>query len=225
MGEVRSLIGIIGMAGLFFLAPVSLAVMIFCNVKKQKRPKAAKISVGVFIGMVLLTAGCYLSFFLISVKLYRSLDLEKLPTFTVTSEELQDGVWDAVISNTSQGENRSPSLSWEPVDGATCYAVCMVDASASDWLHWKQNGITSAGLAAGAASASEYIGPYPPSGTHQYTVYVFALKQQSDFRGSLDSNSMDLYTIAQAVDMTEHDQTGNVIAYGKLSGSFSHVEE
>ena len=221
MDVLRSVLGIIGMAGLFFLIPVSFVVMIFCIVKK----KAAKAACAVFACMVLLTAGAYFAFFYCSVKLYSSMDLEKLPTFEVTSEDLQDGVWDDVISNTARGENRSPELSWAPVNGATCYAVCMVDESASDWLHWKQSGITTAGIEQGAASASEYVGPYPPSGTHVYTVYVFALKQSSDFRGSLDSGSMDFYSIAQGVDMTDGDKTGNVIAYGMLSGEFSHEEE
>ncbi|MBR3631225.1 MAG: phosphatidylethanolamine-binding protein, partial [Oscillospiraceae bacterium] len=151
---------------------------------------------------------------------------DRLPVISVTSDNLHDGVWDAVISNTSQGENRSPQLSWSPVSGAAGYAVCMVDESAGDWLHWKQTGITTPGLAQGAASASQYIGPYPPAGTHTYTVYVFALQDtDTDFRGSLDSNSMDFYAIVQKLDLTEGDKTGNVLACGKLSGQFSHVEE
>ena len=225
MGILRSIISVVGLAGLFGLVPVTLIILLFCIRNKAKHPKAPKIAGSIFAGAIVLTAGSYLAFFLLSAKLYSSLDLEKLPTFTVTSDELHDGVWDPVISNTPKGKNRSPSLSWEPVQGASCYAVCMVDETASDWLHWKQSGIRTAGLAAGAAPADAYVGPYPPSGTHVYTVYVFALKEHADFRGTLDFGSMDCYTVIQGVDLTNGDKTGNVIAYGTLSGTFSHAEE
>ena len=57
----------------------------------------------------------------------KELDLSKLSTFELSSEDLHDGVWDPDISNTSKGSNRSPQLKWEAVDGAGCYAVFMID--------------------------------------------------------------------------------------------------
>ena len=63
-------------------------------------------------------------------------------TFALSSGDLHDGVWDTVITNTVNGENVSPQLSWEPVDGAECYAIYMVDTSANCWIHWKSGGVT-----------------------------------------------------------------------------------
>ena len=44
--------------------------------------------------------------------------IDEYDHFTVTSEDIHDGVWDDVISNTNAGSNKSPQLSWEPVEGA-----------------------------------------------------------------------------------------------------------
>ena len=100
-----------------------------------------------------------------------------LPSIMLTSENLHDGVWDAEISNTKQGANRSPQLAWQPVEGASCYAVYMVDTTVNYWLHWKSLNIKETSLAAGSIPDTEYIGPYPPSGTHAYEIRVFALKE------------------------------------------------
>lgn len=52
--------------------------------------------------------------------------LEGYDTFEVTSEDLIDGVWSDVISKDC-GDNVSPQLSWEAVDGAELYIIYMVD--------------------------------------------------------------------------------------------------
>lgn len=91
-----------------------------------------------------------------------------LPQFDISSDDLHDGVWDTVITNTDYGKNVSPQLSWEPVEGAKSYVIYMVDTSAGNWLHWRAGNITETTLEQGSATECEYIGPYPPSGTHNY---------------------------------------------------------
>ncbi|MCR5275039.1 MAG: hypothetical protein K6E26_06720, partial [Clostridiales bacterium] len=41
--------------------------------------------------------------------------------FVVTSESLHDGYWDDETSDTNGNPNLSPQLSWDPVEGASCY--------------------------------------------------------------------------------------------------------
>ena len=148
-------------------------------------------------------------------------DPESLPAITLTSENLHDGVWDAVISNTNKGENRSPQLSWEPVAGAACYAVYMVDTSASYWLHWKSLNVTETTLAEGAASEKEYIGPYPPSGTHNYEIRVFALRESvKEEKSRFNSGNFGFDDMMTALDKSSSG-TGNVLAYGTLTGSYT----
>lgn len=139
--------------------------------------------------------------------------------FEVTSDDLHDGVWDTVITNTSYGDNMSPAISWKPVDGAECYVIYMVDPSAHNWMHWKSNDVTDTELERGWASEDEYVGPYPPSGTHDYDIYVIALKHSVDaIGGTFNSSNADFKGIVKAIDKPE----GNIMAYGYLSGTYTH---
>ena len=145
-------------------------------------------------------------------------DPESLPAITLTSENLHDGVWDDKISNTDRGENHSPQLSWEPVGDAACYAVYMVDTTVTYWLHWKSLGVTETTLAAGWASADEYVGPYPPSGTHDYEIRIFALKEPvTEEKSKFDSSNYGFDDMVKALD----GDGGNVLAYGTLTGTFT----
>lgn len=142
-----------------------------------------------------------------------------VPKFEVASDDLHGGVWDTVITNTSYGENVSPALSWDPVDGADSYAIYMIDPTARNWMHWKSNGVTDTDLDQGWAPDDEYVGPYPPSGTHDYVVYVIALKEGlSSIGGTFDSANADFETIAKELDGAG----GNILAYGVVSGTYMH---
>ena len=148
------------------------------------------------------------------------LDLSKLSTFELSSEDLHDGVWDTVITKTANGENRSPQLSWKPVDGASCYAVFMIDTSAGNWLHWKSVTDSETVLPAGWAPQSEYVGPYPPSGTHDYEIYVLALKEKPErIKGSFDNSNPKMLEYAKDIDGENED---NIISYGHLMGTYTH---
>ena len=149
-------------------------------------------------------------------------DFGSLPAIALTSEDLHDGVWDTDITKTEKGSNRSPQLSWQPVEGAACYAVYMVDTSAGYWLHWKSSNVTETELAAGAAPDSEYVGPYPPSGTHNYEIRVYALKEAvTESKSRFDSSNAGFEKMAEALDKTGSGE-GNVLAYGTLTGTYTH---
>ena len=138
----------------------------------------------------------------------------------ITSENLHDGVWDTVITNTKKGRNVSPELSWDEMDGTGEYTVYMLDPSAGNWMHWRAHGITKTHLDEGA-DVGEYIGPYPPSGTHTYIVYVFALKTAADsYPGSFDAGNKGIGDIIAGLDKAGG-KSGNLIAQGSLSGIYT----
>lgn len=128
--------------------------------------------------------------------LYR--ELRKLMVF----EDLQLDVPNIAISSTSinednefvretladkkpndpLGENQSPQLSWEAVEGAELYAVGMFDENAN-WLHWLVLDLQKTELTQGEYTSHKYyVGPYPPKnkGAHKYRIEVFALKRPTD---------------------------------------------
>ncbi len=142
--------------------------------------------------------------------------------FELTTTDLTDGVWDDVISNTGAGENASPALSWEPVEGASLYVIYMVDRDASFWIHWKSNDVTETELPRGWAT-DDYVGPYPPEGSeHTYDIYVIALKAPVEsLKGGLDNASPNFPDLIIKTDTDADGNTGNIIAYGQVSGTFT----
>lgn len=142
----------------------------------------------------------------------------------ITSDDLNDGIWDARITYTMYGDNVSPDLSWDEVEGAEVYAVYMIDLDAS-WLHMMAF-TTDTSIPEGFADGENgnlYVGPYPPSGTHNYVVYVIALKdypQQFFYRFDSDRNYID--TIAGRINIDVNGNSDNVICGGMLSGTYTN---
>ena len=150
--------------------------------------------------------------------------LEGYTQFEVTSEDLVDGAWAQIVSYTEEGENMSPQLSWEPVEGATVYCVYMIDLSSWNWMHWKSNDIYETELPRGWASSMEYMGPYPPpGGTHTYDVYVVAMRNPVDrIQGVMNNYNEMFETFITNLDTDDEGNTGNIVAYGRLSGTYTH---
>ena len=153
--------------------------------------------------------------------------LEGYKKFELTSTDLVNGVWADIISN-ARGNNSSPELSWEPVEGAAEYIVYMVDMNSPDlvvctFLHWKASGITVTELPEGWAPSTDYIGPNPGSGvTHIYEVYVVALKEPVErLKGSVRALNPKFKEFIQGLDTDSEGNTGNILAYGKISGTFT----
>jgi len=145
------------------------------------------------------------------------------PAFAVTSQSLHDGKWDEITANTLDGKNASPELSWEPVEGATEYAIYMIDMDTGYFIHWKSGNIKETTLPEGWAPTSEYIGPYPPSGsTHHYNVYVIALKAPVErMKGGINSIYAKVKDFIDALDTDAEGNTGNIVGVGRVSGAYT----
>lgn len=97
----------------------------------------------------------------------------------------------------ANGQNLVPGISWDAVDGAKAYAVYILDESASNWLHLKTITTTNS-IKEGENISGQYVGPYPPSGTHNYTIYVLALKDApSTLQGNFDSTNGNISSLTQ----------------------------
>ena len=189
-----------------------------CDDKKRKSRYAI-----IFVVSYAVLGFCFVGYFAAAVKEY-SMRLEELTSFEVTSDECKDGVWDDIITNTSQGKNLSPSLSWESVEGASQYAIVMIDED-TDWLHWIATGIKENNIPCGydfGGERSEYVGPYPPSGTHTYTIYVFAMKYDcTNVDYKFDEGHNDIDSILSDLNSTQYTDYNNVIAVGIISGTYT----
>ena len=144
-------------------------------------------------------------------------------SFELTSASLNHGKWDDEISNTDKGKNLSPELKWEPVAGAKCYAIYMVDIDMQYYIHWKAASVTETSLPAGWAT-KDYVGPYPPEGgKHTYDIYVFALKNDVErLKGGVDGANPKFPSFIEDLDTDIDGNTGNVISCGYLTGTFKN---
>lgn len=149
--------------------------------------------------------------------------------FSVTSENLQSGVWDDSIANIERGKNLSPQLSWEKAETAQAYVIYMIDPDGNNWIHLISGTLTKEEVAqgeitsiSGGTSETGYIGPYPPDGTHSYEVYVFALKKaKTSYAGEVNTVCGGITEIAQALNVDDTGKPGNIAAYGKLTGTYT----
>ena len=163
-------------------------------------------------------------------------DFKENATMTVTSEDLQNGVWSDRITNTENGENLSPELSFDKVEGAEYYFIYMVDESANNWVHWIATDVRKEKIGTGANMKEyknnkdfKYVGPYPPegSGEHVYTIYVYAMKGKPDKDLELEFDETFLsadymyYDYLSISKSGNPDEYGNVLAYGYISGTYS----
>ena len=226
LNTLHSVMGIVCPASLI-AAALLLPVSLYLTSRCKQQNKRSRIPFFLGFGSVCLVILCYVLYFMISVKLYSQSEnrMAELPAFTVTSENLHDGVWDDVIGR-DKGENKSPQLSWEPVEGAESYAIVMIDETARNWMHWKTASVTETSLPLGFAGTDAYVGPYPPAGeTHTYTIYVVALRQKKDgMSGTLDAPNdepdHDVKRSLSSLD-TVDGQTGNALAMGTILGAFT----
>lgn len=163
------------------------------------------------MGLSLLICGCG-----------KSENLEVQNTMKISSENLSDGVWDTEITNTAKGRNISPELTWSAVPGAEEYVIYMIDPDGGNWIHWIASGITGTHVDAGEqVDNRQYVGPYPPSGTHHYIVTVYALSSRPDnLPGRFDSSNRNPGIIVENLD-TVNGKSGNILASGTLEGTYT----
>lgn len=147
--------------------------------------------------------------------------LDELSVFDVKSSDIEGDKWAQKIG--SQKENLSPQLSWDPVEGASCYAVLMIDHVGWNWIHWYA--ITDkTSLETGEYSSKEqgYVGPLPED-CHEFTVYVVALRSKPE-KGfwavdttQYSENADSMFT---RLNTGKDGKPSNVLSYGVLKALF-----
>ncbi|SNU05173.1 Uncharacterized conserved protein, phosphatidylethanolamine-binding protein (PEBP) family [Lachnospiraceae bacterium] len=151
--------------------------------------------------------------------------LDTLPVFEVTTASAEAGMWKDEIG--LKAENVSPELTWDAVDGATRYAVLMIDeTTAGKWFHWYAL-VDKTHLDEGEYTdiASGYAGPYPTE-THQYNVYVIALRDEpSDFFYKVDAQGEDIFGRVNNLNTASDGSAGNVLAYGVIEAKYTPSED
>jgi Raf kinase inhibitor-like YbhB/YbcL family protein len=123
-----------------------------------------------------------------------------------------------------KAENVSPPLDWEGApEGTRSLALSFVDIHpvARDYVHWLVADISPqlSSLPEGAASKPSgwteikpYVGPFPPSGTHDYEFTLYALR--TDALGLQPGATLEAFRRAAEQ---------NSLAAAKLIGKFTKI--
>ena len=148
--------------------------------------------------------------------------MDSLPVFEVTTTSIENGEWRQETG--LMIDNLSPELTWEPVEGATKYAVIMLDVSTNNWLSWFVI-VDETHLDEGAYTEQDvYVGPYPP-GTHTYEVYVIALRTDpKPVSFPIDSSGGDISAKMNFLNVASDGSNGNVLAYGMIRADYTADE-
>ena len=149
--------------------------------------------------------------------------MDTLPVFEIKTTSIKDdGEWKTECG-LKEG-NLSPSLKWAPVDGASKYAVVMIDITTTRWLYWYTI-VDKTDLAEGEFTDPKvYTGPYP-AGTHTYEIHVIALKSEpkaGTFK--VDARSGDIQSFFDYVNTASDGSVGNVVAYGTIKAPYTSPE-
>ncbi len=124
------------------------------------------------------------------------------------------------------GQNVSPPLSWEGVpQGTKAFALAVVDRHpvARNYIHWLVIDIgadvtsleegANTRMPAESRQLKAYVGPFPPSGTHDYEFTLYALK--TDKLDLPDKVSLETFTATA-------EQSS--LATAKLIGKFTKLK-
>ncbi|MBR3279129.1 MAG: hypothetical protein IKG01_09585 [Lachnospiraceae bacterium] len=148
--------------------------------------------------------------------------MDSLPVFEVTTMSIEGGEW-RQPSGLKEG-NESPELTWAPYDGATRYAVIMIDTSTSNWLCWFTV-VDKTHLDEGEyTDPSVYAGPYPAE-THTYELFVVALRTDPQALSFvIDASGGDIHSKLDFLNTAADGSTGNVLAYGTIKAPYTSPE-
>ena len=117
-----------------------------------------------------------------------------------------------------KAQNVSPPLEWDDApEGTKSFALAFVDIHpiARDYVHWLVADISpqlnslpegaGGGKSSGFLEVEPYIGPFPPSGTHDYEFTLYALSTDTlgvrpgatlqQFRQAAEQNSLATATL------------------------------
>ena len=149
--------------------------------------------------------------------------MDTLPVFELKTTSIKDdGEWKTECG-LKEG-NLSPTLSWNPVDGATKYAIVMIDITTTRWLYWYTIVDKTERAEGEFTDPAIYTGPYP-AGTHTYEIHVIALKSEpkaGTFK--VDARSGDIQAFFDYVNTASDGSVGNVLAYGTIKAPYTSPE-
>ncbi len=220
---------------------------------KKSKKKRDVLGLGGIVCFGMFLMGIF-AFIIFSARVDLEVDMDSLVKMNVSSVDLMNnGKWNPIITNTANGENISPELTFNEVEGARAYAVIMIDPDGFNWLHWcdvvtveeirellgdEINGIKgdTISLVSGfnnlRGEAKTYVGPYPPAGTHNYHVYVYALKAvPSNFNvilSGLDKSGANINNIINLLNVYADGSnavSGNILGTAEISGTYTYGEK
>ncbi|MBQ9066049.1 MAG: hypothetical protein IJ133_00775 [Clostridia bacterium] len=168
---------------------------------------------------ILLVAAFVFSLFAGAVAGSRAAAEQTPLTVKCASTTSSDKLLTACAASSAGGKNQVPALRWNAVPGAACYAVYMFDISAGNWCHWICGGLTTTEIQQGAAlSGCRYKGPYPPSGTHTYRIFVYALKEPlPSYPGAFDAKNSSISAVESKLAGDHH----NILAKGSVDVKYA----
>ena len=148
--------------------------------------------------------------------------MDSLPVFEVTTTSIENAEW-RQQSGLKEG-NESPELTWAPYDGATKYAVIMIDTTTSNWLCWFTI-VDKTHLDEGEyTDPSVYTGPYPAE-THTYELFIVALRTDpQDLNFVIDASGGDIHSKLDFLNKASDGSFGNVLAYGTVKAPYTSPE-
>ena len=171
---------------------------------------------------------------------------KKKAYMTISSNDLQDGVWNPDIFSIDGGAGLSPHLYFDPVEGADHYVIYMVDETGGNDGSWLATEIHENELFTGdnlTIHADDpdyrYTGSYiypPDKSPILVSVYVFALRGEplndistlfSEYSynwniepNKLYVNHLSLITKDDISFFVAGTRYGNVISYGYITGTY-----
>jgi Raf kinase inhibitor-like YbhB/YbcL family protein len=141
--------------------------------------------------------------------------------FKLQSPAFDDGQ-EMAQKHGKRAENVSPPLDWEGApEGTRSFALSFVDVHpvARDYVHWLVADISpqlsslpegGASKPAGWTEIKPYIGPFPPSGTHDYEFTLYALR--TDRLGLQPGATLEAFRLA-----AEKNSLGTATLTGKFT--------
>ena len=166
---------------------------------------------------IFISEGLYKLYMSDNADLENAAVLENLDTFEVTSESIFYDEW--IKETGSENGNISPELSWEKVDGATSYAIIMLDLDVENYILHAYCTSDTNHIDLGAMD--EFLGPTPRD-PHNYAVYVFALKEAVDINLTVPKHDFDTENL---LEMLNKDNPDNAISYGSVSASYEYLSK
>ena len=148
-------------------------------------------------------------------------------TMSLTSSSFDDG-GDIPQKHGKKVDNVSPELSWTGAPSeAKSFALALVDTHpvAKSYVHWLvvhidaattslPEGAADGAMPTGSRELTPYAGPFPPSGTHEYELTIYALDAKTV---ALPSNA--------SIDEFKARIKGRTLATARVVGKFTKTPQ